>query len=118
MSSLDVLEREVLHSGLVTAPSGDAVRLKEPKSPMKEVVVKVENPDRTFVLRIDKAKVNGLFQRRRRQLKRCDYVIFTEIGGQRHVKVSGWSKGIEYPADSSISIAAAVVVTNEQLIGE
>jgi len=85
MSSLDVLEREVLHSGLVTAPSGDAVRLREPKSPMKEVVVKVENPDRTLVLRIDKAKVNGLFQRGRGQLKRCDYVIFTEIGGQRYL---------------------------------
>jgi|Deesub1362A_J573_1020465.scaffolds.fasta_scaffold01209_6 hypothetical protein len=85
MSPLDVLEQEVLHSGLVVGMSGNAVRLREPNSPLKEVVVQVENLERTLALRIDKAKINGLFQKGRGQLKRCDYVIFTEVEGQKYI---------------------------------
>jgi len=85
MSPIDVLEQEVLHTGVVARPSDNEVRLYEPNSPLKEVFLRIENSGKTLLLRIDKVKVTGLYQRGEGQLKRCDYVIFTEIGKQKYL---------------------------------
>ncbi|MBW2084103.1 MAG: hypothetical protein JRI39_13785 [Deltaproteobacteria bacterium] len=85
MILLDVLAKEILDSRLIAELTGDFVRLCEPASPLKEIKVHVECPDRTLALRIDKAKVNGLFRKGRGQLRRCDCVIFTEVQEQKYL---------------------------------
>lgn len=85
MNPLNVLAQEVLHSGLVAPISGNTLKLSEPSSPLKEVVLQLEAPQYTLAVRIDKAKVSHLFQSGRGQLKRCDYVICTKIGGQKYL---------------------------------